>query len=111
MTPINLPECEGPSLGPFPYNIIDEFRFLEVLNCDSKHGVIVKAKWRNQLYAIKLVSEPRQGQASSSPLRSALSIPTPLDFLKPSSMGSIRFPMAYHLVVEQRLRASGKAAG
>ncbi|XEU95085.1 hypothetical protein FSHL1_000369 [Fusarium sambucinum] len=54
MAPIKLPECNGPSLGPFPHNIIDEFQFLEVLNCDSRHGVIVKAKWRNQLYAIKL---------------------------------------------------------
>ncbi|KAG8667652.1 hypothetical protein FPOAC2_12829 [Fusarium poae] len=59
MAPISLPDCEGPSLKPFPHNL-DEFHFIEVLNCDTLHGVIVKAQWNNRLYAVKFfISDAR----------------------------------------------------
>ncbi|KAM0382548.1 hypothetical protein ACHAO7_004900 [Fusarium culmorum] len=56
MAPIGpLPACEGPSLAAFPYDIIsDDFDFIEVLDCDARHGAIIKTKWEGRLYAIKM---------------------------------------------------------
>lgn len=59
MAPIGpLPACEGPSLAAFPHDIIsDDFEFIEVLDCDARHGAIIKTKWEGRLYAIKMVSQ------------------------------------------------------
>jgi hypothetical protein len=58
MAPVgSLPECKGPSLRPFPHNIVsDDFEFLGVLDCDARHGVVIKARREGHLYAIKVVS-------------------------------------------------------
>ncbi|KAJ4131781.1 hypothetical protein NW768_005980 [Fusarium equiseti] len=50
-----LPEGEGPGLQPFEHDILsDDFQYLGVLDRDTSHGVIIKAKMGKRLYAIKL---------------------------------------------------------
>ena len=52
-----LPEGEGPGLQPFEHDILsDDFQYLEVLDRDTSHGVVIKARMGKRLYAIKLVS-------------------------------------------------------
>ncbi|KAH7197875.1 kinetochore Sim4 complex subunit FTA2-domain-containing protein [Fusarium flagelliforme] len=50
-----LPEGEGPGLQLFEHDILsDDFQYLEVLDRDTSHGLIIKATTGRRLYAIKL---------------------------------------------------------
>jgi hypothetical protein len=53
-----LPECEGPKLEPFPYDITaDDVEFLSQLVVESAHATIIKIKIGEKFYALKLVSK------------------------------------------------------
>jgi hypothetical protein len=51
-------EYECPKLGQFlPDLMADDVEFLEILDCQSAHGKVVKMRMNDRLYAIKFVSQ------------------------------------------------------
>ncbi|KAM0562947.1 hypothetical protein ACHAPJ_001788 [Fusarium lateritium] len=58
-----LPECEGPKLAPFKRHLeADDVEFLKILESDNAHGIIIKTRIGDHLYAIKFfVHEPLYG--------------------------------------------------
>ncbi|KAH7243079.1 hypothetical protein B0J15DRAFT_597869 [Fusarium solani] len=70
-----LPECEGPKLEPFPYDITaDDVEFLSQLVVESAHATIIKIKIGEKFYALKLfygglegVDVPSQEEYESGP--------------------------------------------
>ncbi|KAF5632738.1 hypothetical protein F52700_6275 [Fusarium sp. NRRL 52700] len=54
-----LPQDIGPKLPPFDGNLMDpNVKFLEALDVDSAHGIVVKAKIGRHFYAIKFFVDP-----------------------------------------------------
>lgn len=52
-----LPRGDGPKLQPFDHDLLaDDVEFLEILEHCGIHGVIIKTRIRDHLYAIKFVS-------------------------------------------------------
>lgn len=62
-------EYECPKLGRFlPDLMADDVEFIEILDCQSAHGKVVKMRMKNRLYAIKFVSQHlvyKRGKISS----------------------------------------------